>query len=138
MYVIRLVCNSLSIFRFPLSVPWIRYHGCYKDLSINLIYPGKDRDLGGCFIWFLLSFTFTIMWSNHPVPGWLLVAQNGNEIFSEPIKYSTVVILYYQMWSMLTFSNTGMSVSGVLLALSRWIAKFTCSSNTDLCCIIQT
>ncbi|PWA79906.1 nucleoside phosphorylase [Artemisia annua] len=32
--------------RFPLGVPWIRYHGYFKDLSINLIYPGKDRDLG--------------------------------------------------------------------------------------------
>ncbi|GJV04375.1 nucleoside phosphorylase [Tanacetum coccineum] len=31
---------------FPLGVPWIRYHGYYKDLNINLIYPGKDRDLG--------------------------------------------------------------------------------------------
>ncbi|GKC42183.1 serine/threonine-protein kinase, active site protein, partial [Tanacetum coccineum] len=31
--------------RFPLGVPWIRYHGYYKDLNINLIYPGKDRDL---------------------------------------------------------------------------------------------
>ncbi|GJR97223.1 nucleoside phosphorylase [Tanacetum coccineum] len=30
---------------FPLGVPWIRYHGYYKDLNINLIYPGKDRDL---------------------------------------------------------------------------------------------
>ncbi|GJS97385.1 nucleoside phosphorylase [Tanacetum coccineum] len=32
--------------RFPLGVPWIRYHGYYKDLNINLIYPGKDRGLG--------------------------------------------------------------------------------------------
>ncbi|KAI3743262.1 hypothetical protein L1987_60968 [Smallanthus sonchifolius] len=31
---------------YPLGVPWIRYHGYYKDLNINVIYPGKDRDLG--------------------------------------------------------------------------------------------
>ncbi|KAJ0816438.1 putative methylthioadenosine nucleosidase [Helianthus annuus] len=31
---------------YPLGVPWIRYHGYYKDLHINVIYPGKDRDLG--------------------------------------------------------------------------------------------
>nr|XP_043610009.1 5'-methylthioadenosine nucleosidase-like [Erigeron canadensis] len=31
---------------FPLGVPWIRYHGTYKDLNINLIYPGRDPDLG--------------------------------------------------------------------------------------------
>ncbi|CAH1441705.1 unnamed protein product [Lactuca virosa] len=29
---------------FPLSVPWIGYHGCYKDLNLNVIYPGKDPD----------------------------------------------------------------------------------------------
>ncbi|XP_071690408.1 5'-methylthioadenosine/S-adenosylhomocysteine nucleosidase-like [Rutidosis leptorrhynchoides] len=31
---------------FPIGVPWIRYDGYYKDLHINVIYPGKDRDLG--------------------------------------------------------------------------------------------
>ncbi|KAI3676990.1 hypothetical protein L1987_86607 [Smallanthus sonchifolius] len=31
---------------YPLGVPWIRYHGYYKDLNINVIYPWKDRDLG--------------------------------------------------------------------------------------------
>ncbi|KAJ7978567.1 5'-methylthioadenosine/S-adenosylhomocysteine nucleosidase [Quillaja saponaria] len=34
--------NSL----FPEGVPWIRYHGTYKDLYINLIWPGKDSVLG--------------------------------------------------------------------------------------------
>ena len=99
MYVIHFcfwVFNSLNIFRFPISVPWIRYHGYYKDLSINLIYPGKDRDLGGCFIscflllcnvcvmfhLILLSFTFTIMWSNFECWVNLLVAQKGNKILT--------------------------------------------------------
>jgi len=31
---------------FPKGVPWIRYHGVYKDLNINLIWPGKDLALG--------------------------------------------------------------------------------------------
>ncbi|MCL7036891.1 hypothetical protein MKW94_002717 [Papaver nudicaule] len=31
---------------FPKGVPWIRYHGIYRDLSINLIWPGKDSILG--------------------------------------------------------------------------------------------
>ncbi|KAI3738636.1 hypothetical protein L2E82_28682 [Cichorium intybus] len=31
---------------FPLNVPWIRYHGSYKDLNLNVIYPGEDPDFG--------------------------------------------------------------------------------------------
>ncbi|KAJ1411652.1 Nucleoside phosphorylase domain [Sesbania bispinosa] len=31
---------------FPEGVPWVRYHGTYKDLNINLIWPGKDPGLG--------------------------------------------------------------------------------------------
>ncbi|XP_057964419.1 5'-methylthioadenosine nucleosidase isoform X1 [Malania oleifera] len=31
---------------FPKGVPWVRYHGMYKDLHINLIWPGKDSTLG--------------------------------------------------------------------------------------------
>lgn len=31
---------------FPKGVPWVRYHGKYKDLSINLVWPGKDLLLG--------------------------------------------------------------------------------------------
>ncbi|XP_039124604.1 5'-methylthioadenosine/S-adenosylhomocysteine nucleosidase-like [Dioscorea cayenensis subsp. rotundata] len=31
---------------FPKGVPWVRYHGTYKDLHINLIWPGKDLALG--------------------------------------------------------------------------------------------
>ncbi|KAG6709299.1 hypothetical protein I3842_06G125800 [Carya illinoinensis] len=31
---------------FPKGVPWVRYHGAYKDLNINLIWPGKDLALG--------------------------------------------------------------------------------------------
>ncbi|KAF3434667.1 hypothetical protein FNV43_RR21752 [Rhamnella rubrinervis] len=31
---------------FPSGVPWVRYHGMYKDLQINLIWPGKDSALG--------------------------------------------------------------------------------------------
>ncbi|GAB4838467.1 5'-methylthioadenosine/S-adenosylhomocysteine nucleosidase [Ancistrocladus abbreviatus] len=27
---------------FPKGVPWVRYHGFYKDLHINIIWPGKD------------------------------------------------------------------------------------------------
>ncbi|TXG64726.1 hypothetical protein EZV62_011720 [Acer yangbiense] len=31
---------------FPKGVPWVRYHGTYKDLHINIIWPGKDLALG--------------------------------------------------------------------------------------------
>ncbi|GAB2291988.1 Mutanase [Dionaea muscipula] len=31
---------------FPKGVPWVRYHGLYKDLHINIIWPGKDPVLG--------------------------------------------------------------------------------------------
>lgn len=31
---------------FPKGVPWVRYHGKYKDLNLNLIWPGKDAALG--------------------------------------------------------------------------------------------
>ncbi|KAG6588991.1 5'-methylthioadenosine/S-adenosylhomocysteine nucleosidase 1 [Cucurbita argyrosperma subsp. argyrosperma] len=31
---------------FPKEVPWVRYHGIYKHLEINLIWPGKDLALG--------------------------------------------------------------------------------------------
>ncbi|KAK8465158.1 hypothetical protein PHAVU_009G000700 [Phaseolus vulgaris] len=31
---------------FPERVPWVRYGGTYKDLSINLIWPGKDPASG--------------------------------------------------------------------------------------------
>ncbi|EEF33136.1 5'-methylthioadenosine/S-adenosylhomocysteine nucleosidase [Ricinus communis] len=31
---------------FPEGVPWVRYHGIYKDLHINIVWPGKDSTLG--------------------------------------------------------------------------------------------
>ncbi|CAK9142894.1 unnamed protein product [Ilex paraguariensis] len=31
---------------FPEGVPWVRYHGTYKDLNLNIIWPGKDRAFG--------------------------------------------------------------------------------------------
>uniref|UniRef100_A0A803QSY3 Uncharacterized protein n=1 Tax=Cannabis sativa TaxID=3483 RepID=A0A803QSY3_CANSA len=31
---------------FPSGVPWVRYHGIYKDLHINVVWPGKDLSLG--------------------------------------------------------------------------------------------
>lgn len=31
---------------FPKGVPWVRYHGFYKNLQINIIQPGKDSALG--------------------------------------------------------------------------------------------
>ncbi|WOK94969.1 hypothetical protein Cni_G03674 [Canna indica] len=31
---------------FPKGVPWIRYHGTYKGLHIDLVLPGKDLVLG--------------------------------------------------------------------------------------------
>lgn len=49
---IYLDCWALSLnvsakwCRFPEGVPWVRYRGVYKDLNINLIWPGKDSILG--------------------------------------------------------------------------------------------
>ncbi|KAL2937243.1 5'-methylthioadenosine/S-adenosylhomocysteine nucleosidase 1 [Bienertia sinuspersici] len=31
---------------FPKGVPWVRYHGMYKDLHLNIVQPGKDPVLG--------------------------------------------------------------------------------------------
>ncbi|KGN43223.1 5'-methylthioadenosine/S-adenosylhomocysteine nucleosidase 2 isoform X2 [Cucumis sativus] len=31
---------------FPKEVPWVRYQGIYRNLQINLIWPGKDLALG--------------------------------------------------------------------------------------------
>ncbi|XP_010531495.1 PREDICTED: 5'-methylthioadenosine/S-adenosylhomocysteine nucleosidase 1 [Tarenaya hassleriana] len=31
---------------FPKGVPWVRYHGSYKDLHISVVCPGKDGALG--------------------------------------------------------------------------------------------
>ncbi|XP_004500745.1 5'-methylthioadenosine/S-adenosylhomocysteine nucleosidase [Cicer arietinum] len=31
---------------FPQGVPWVRYHGTYKGLNLNLISPGKDPTFG--------------------------------------------------------------------------------------------
>jgi len=31
---------------FPKGVPWVRYHGIYNDLNINIIWPGKDHVSG--------------------------------------------------------------------------------------------
>lgn len=36
----------IQLDRFPEGVPWVRYHGTYKDLHINIIWPGKDLTLG--------------------------------------------------------------------------------------------
>lgn len=36
--------------RFPKGVPWVRYYGIYKDLKINIIWPGKDQSLGKCLV----------------------------------------------------------------------------------------
>ncbi|TVU13038.1 hypothetical protein EJB05_46712 [Eragrostis curvula] len=32
--------------RFPKGAPWVRYHGNYKGLHIDLVWPGKDTALG--------------------------------------------------------------------------------------------
>ncbi|XP_047322716.1 5'-methylthioadenosine/S-adenosylhomocysteine nucleosidase-like [Impatiens glandulifera] len=31
---------------FPEGVSWVRYHGTYKNLNVNVIWPGKDANLG--------------------------------------------------------------------------------------------
>jgi hypothetical protein len=44
--VFRLIRVCAQCCRFPQGVPWVRYHGKYKDLNINLIWPGKDPSSG--------------------------------------------------------------------------------------------
>ncbi|KAI8533105.1 hypothetical protein RHMOL_Rhmol11G0270100 [Rhododendron molle] len=31
---------------FPKGIPWVRYHGTYKELDISIVWPGKDTVLG--------------------------------------------------------------------------------------------
>ncbi|KAK9690829.1 hypothetical protein RND81_09G156700 [Saponaria officinalis] len=31
---------------YPKGVPWVRYHGKYKNLQLNIVQPGKDPVLG--------------------------------------------------------------------------------------------
>ncbi|XP_074312991.1 5'-methylthioadenosine/S-adenosylhomocysteine nucleosidase-like [Silene latifolia] len=31
---------------YPKGVPWVRYHGVYKNLHLNIVQPGKDPVLG--------------------------------------------------------------------------------------------
>ncbi|KAI4342132.1 hypothetical protein MLD38_026789 [Melastoma candidum] len=40
----QLVEDESSV--FPKGVPWVRYHGKYKDMDISLVWPGKDLTLG--------------------------------------------------------------------------------------------
>lgn len=44
--------------RFPQGVPWVRYHGTYKDLNINVIWPGKDPTLGKDASFFYITSKF--------------------------------------------------------------------------------
>jgi hypothetical protein len=46
---------NVQWYRFPKGVPWIRYHGVYKDLNINLVWPGKDLALGKYMILLCVS-----------------------------------------------------------------------------------
>ncbi|XP_039045130.1 5'-methylthioadenosine nucleosidase-like isoform X3 [Hibiscus syriacus] len=41
---LKLVENPHS--PFPEGVPWVHYHGTYKDIVIHLVWPGKDLSLG--------------------------------------------------------------------------------------------
>ncbi|KAM7264743.1 hypothetical protein ACFE04_002426 [Oxalis oulophora] len=38
--------QDLNNSQFPKGVPWIRYHGTYKHLNLNIILPGKDTTFG--------------------------------------------------------------------------------------------
>ncbi|XP_022763106.1 5'-methylthioadenosine/S-adenosylhomocysteine nucleosidase 2-like isoform X1 [Durio zibethinus] len=40
----RLTENPHSL--FPKGVPWVHYHGSYKEITINLVWPGKDLTFG--------------------------------------------------------------------------------------------
>ncbi|XP_058190808.1 5'-methylthioadenosine/S-adenosylhomocysteine nucleosidase-like isoform X3 [Rhododendron vialii] len=41
-------CSTLADLNsmFPKGVPWVRYHGTYKELDISIVWPGKDTVLG--------------------------------------------------------------------------------------------
>lgn len=42
--------------RFPHGVPWVRYVGSYKDLKINLVWPGKDTLFGKILLHSYLTY----------------------------------------------------------------------------------
>ncbi|KAK3421042.1 hypothetical protein EUGRSUZ_G01749 [Eucalyptus grandis] len=44
--IVILIAMQTEALPFPKGVPWVRYHGTYKDLNINLIWPGKDPSSG--------------------------------------------------------------------------------------------
>jgi hypothetical protein len=44
-WILSLIVNAKCC-SFPKGVSWVRYRGVYKDLNINLIWPGKDLTLG--------------------------------------------------------------------------------------------
>ncbi|XP_062233791.1 5'-methylthioadenosine/S-adenosylhomocysteine nucleosidase-like [Phragmites australis] len=43
---LKLVEAAAGESMFPKCAPWIRYHGNYKGLHIDLVWPGKDPALG--------------------------------------------------------------------------------------------
>ncbi|KAF7127752.1 hypothetical protein RHSIM_Rhsim11G0185500 [Rhododendron simsii] len=46
----KVVISSTAICRFPKGVPWVQYHGTYKELDISIVWPGKDTVLGGYWL----------------------------------------------------------------------------------------
>ncbi|KAK7409779.1 hypothetical protein VNO78_00087 [Psophocarpus tetragonolobus] len=43
---VRVLSQRFFIYMFLPGIPWIRYHGTYKTLNINLIWAGKDPASG--------------------------------------------------------------------------------------------
>lgn len=85
--VVVLSCDS-QLFRFPKGVPWVRYHGIYRDLQINVIWPGKDQVLGKYMV---LLFYFI-----------LLLIQIIGCILCQLYDYSLLYLFFYRQIRMHT------------------------------------
>lgn len=96
--------------RFPKGVPWVRYHGVYKDLQINLVWPGKDQSLGkflapvnwDSFCWHKVKY----IWWIETTDSRLLLDESTNEIADHLL----LIICLISLW--LYFSLT-MSINDI-------------------------
>lgn len=59
--------------RLPKGVPWVCYRGIYKNLNINLIWPGKDLSLGRYLILVCVYVCFVLCFLKHMIMAMLCI-----------------------------------------------------------------
>lgn len=110
--------------RFPKGVPWVRYHGFYKDLQINLVWPGKDQSLGkilaplnwDSFCWHKVKY----IWLLETRDSCLLLAESTNEIADH-----LLLIICSWLYFSLPMSVNDISCQDII-ERTNMINKFTC------------